>query len=1270
MTTITIREHVGGPDGSNATLSFDGQGEYALTITDPFSEEEEQRLEWYFEEHLRFPFVKQVEAQAAAESVERYGEALFGQVFADRAAFADYKAAAQAGLNTLSFEIAGSPQFHRWHWEALKDPQLPRAFALEAPMARKNLKPQVTRATPRASPTINLLIVIARPHGARDVGYRTISRPLVESLRQAGLRVQIEILRPGTYPALVQHLESIRDRHGAGYYHAIHFDVHGALLSFADLEQGREAAQWTYQTRYGRDDLPQYEGHKAFLFLEGEREGQADPVEAGELAELLVSHQTPIAILNACQSGKQVGASETSLGSRLMEAGLQMVLAMGYSITVSAAELLMRHLYGQLFAGQEVTTAIRRARLELHNQKTRRAYSNQTIDLEDWLLPVVYQNQAVRLTVREFTPDEGQAYYERQAAQFAEPATAYGFVGRDLDILQIERRILNASILSGARELPRVVEGSQRNILLVRGMGGAGKTTLLRYLGHWWQTTHLVEQVFYFGYDDKAYTRQQIMAAMAEQLLGKADYYRDFAPLSPEAQQQKLAALLRAHRHLLILDNLESITGANLAIQNTLPPEEQDHLRRFLADLLNGKTLVLLGSRGGEDWLMGDVGAKHSRSAANASPLRGDDVYDLPGLDPESASTLADRILERHGATQYRRDPEFVQLINLLAGYPLALEVVLSNLARQTPEEVLAALEAGDVSLDTGDAQKKTESILRCIDYSFSNISPEAQSLLSCLAPFTSVIYIGALEKYTEQLRAQPALAHLPFDRWQTVLQEAADWGLLAPHPQAPAFLQLQPIFPYFLRTRLSSPLTPTLSPPGRGSVSPPSPSGRGDGGEGEIRSSIQTAFRLHYDELGRALAQLLESKEAQEKQLGQALVSLEYENLMTTLNLALGAQVSILNPVFALSNYLDTTHDEKRGLELGQAVLARLQDYPAEKLAGQLGLEFAGVIDNIAKRQFSLKQYPAAEASYKKALELVNQLENEELRGKGSASVYHQLGYVAQEQRQWAQAEQYYQRALQIYIDFNDRSAQARTYHQLGCVAQAQRQWAQAEAYYQQALQIKIDFNDRYAQASTYHQLGMVAQEQRQWAQAEAYYQQTLQIYIDFNDRYAQASTYHQLGRVAQEQRQWAQAEQYYQQALQIKIDFKDRYSQATTLHALGAVVQEQGQFVQAENYYQQALQIYIEFKDIFWQAGAYHQLGMVAQEQRQWAQAREYYLKALETFVAYEDSYSADIAMSSLARLWRESNDATLPAAVAAVLGMGVEEVEEMFRKATKDE
>ncbi len=784
------------------------------------------------------------------------------------------------------------------------------------------------------------------------------------------MRVRVELLRPGTYQALLDHLERVRDQQGAGYYHVVHFDVHGALLAFDELQAGAESDRYTYQARFGREDLQRYDGRKRFLLLEGERDARAHLVEAGELADLLVTHQVPIAILNACQSGKQVGATETSLGSRLMQAGTQTVLAMGYSVTVSAAELLMRTLYGQLLADAELPAAIRRARLELYNSKGRRAYFNQTVDLEDWLLPVVYQRQEPRLAMREFTPEEQAAYFEREARRYHFPAPTYGFWGRDLDILQIEKRLL-----------------ARRNLLLVRGMGGAGKTTLLRHLGAWWQTTHLVGQVLYFGYDETAWTRQQIMDAIARELLDRVEYARDFQPLGLGAQQAMLAQRLRAERHLLILDNLESITGAELAIQHTLPEEEREALRRLLADLVGGKTLVLLGSRGGEEWL--------------ALGTFGDNTYDLPGLDPEAASGLADAILERHGATRYREDQDLRRLIELLGGYPLALEVVLANLGRQTPAEVLAALQAGDVALDdpNADAQDKTESILRCIDYSHGNLLPEAQELLTCLAPFTSVIDTEFLPQYTDRLREQPVLTELPFERWAEVLREAANWGLLSAMPDAYKHLHLQPTLPYFLRSRLRAPE------------------------RAERRRAVETAFRRHYGNLGRLLSSMLGSKDAQQKQLGRGLAGLEYENLVTALDLDLDAQDSIFNPYYALSSYLDAVQDHRRGLELGQRVVARLENYPADKLAGQLGVEFVSVLDGIAKHQLLLKRYPAAEESYQKALLLLTGLTvfDEEQRRRFSATIYHQLGRVAQERGQWQEALDYFLKDLTITSELDD---------------------------------------------------------------------------------------------------------------------------------------------------------------------------------------------------------------------------------------------------------
>ncbi len=67
---------------------------------------------------------------------------------------------------------------------------------------------------------------------------------------------------------------------------------------------------------------------------------------------------------------------------------------------------------------------------------------------------------------------------------------------------------------------------------------------------------------------------------------------------------------------------------------------------------------------------------------------------------------------------------------------------------------------------------------------------------------------------------------------------------------------------------------------------------------------------------------------------------------------------------------------------------------------------------------------------------------------------------------------------------------------------------------------------------------------------------------------------------------------------------------------------------------------------------------------------QAREYLLQALQIFGESEDGYNGGIAMRSLARLWKASNDADVPAGVARIFGITVEEAEKGLRETLGEE
>jgi tetratricopeptide (TPR) repeat protein len=833
-------------------------------------------------------------------------------------------------------------------------------------------------------------------------------------------------------------------------------------------------------------------------------------------------------------------------------------LGMAYSVTVSAAERAMPVLYQRIAAGADLIAAVRAARRDLYDHPARRAYFDQELDLQDWMLPVMFAQQPLQLRLQEMDDAEQAAFYERAAAVGEEPAPEYGFVGRDLDIQAIEHQVLAAP---------------DSNVLLVRGMAGAGKSTLLQHLAWWWQRTGLVDRVFRFSYEDRAWTAAQIVRDIRAKLLSPAEHAR--ADAMPEAAQaEQVAGLLRATQHVMILDNTESITAAPAAIPHALPPAERDKLQALLDRLRGGRTLVLLGSREPEAWL---------------GP--GLETYPLPGLDPQAASVLAERILRRHGATGYQADPAergaLNELTGLLGGYPLPMTAVLPVLAASKPSVVLAELTAGGAAADP-------EGLIgQAVGYSYSKLGPALQASLPLLAPFTAVIPTGPiLQAYQDLLRRDDAVQGLGPVDLAAALGQAVAVGLASPHPQLNYLAQVQPILPWFLRSRLI--------------------------GQPALQAATSQVHYQHYTQFAATLhAMLLSRDDPQRRLTGQAAAKAEYANLTTALAHGLRTGQPTTSLVLALDEYLDQAqqHDTRRQL-LDNTIAA----YPPSPSPDQQH-ELVALHNLAGVTAVDQHRLDDAWAHHQAELRLLQALGER----RRTATTYHQLGTVAYVQRRFAEAEAHYRQALGIKLEFGDRRTAAGTYHQLGMVAHDQRRFAEAEAHYRQALDIKLEFGDRHSAASTYHELGVVAQKQRRFGEAETYYRQALDIYLEFGDRHYAAYDYGQLGTVAQDQRRFAEAETYYRQALDISLELNDQGSAARVYHQLGMVAQEQRRFGEAEAHYRQALDILLEFGDRHSAASTYHQLGIVAQEQRRFAEAEAHYRQALDIKLEFGDRHSA---------------------------------------------
>jgi hypothetical protein len=449
-------------------------------------------------------------------------------------------------------------------------------------------------------------------------------------------------------------------------------------------------------------------------------------------------------------------------------------------------------------------------------------------------------------------------------------------------------------------------------------MGGTGKTTLLNFLREWWQKTHFADHIFYFGYDERAWTLDQILFAIGSQVYDRFEMGR-FQAMNGLAQMQKLVTWLKSENCVLILDNLESVTGEPLAIPNTLNATEQEKLQDFLSRLVGGKSRVLLGSRSDEGWL--------------GLVIRGN-VYGLRGLDPEARTDLAKEILARHARSRAEnlfKDADFGRLLKVLAGYPLAMEVVLPNLSRQSPGEVLTALQAADVDLDTG-SEDRTRSILKCVEYSHSNLSQEAQRLLLCLAPFSGFIYRDNMPTYAYLLQQLEPFKNYNFSDFDTAIQEAINRGLLSPINNTNKPLLIQPVFPYFLKTKVKCL-------------------------DEETQLALREGFKNLYQGLVFDYNELIMSKIAKEKQLGIDFFELEYENLYTALQICLANQEKI-DIFIGLFNYFNAINDNCSAFELSNFVCKSLESYPPEICIGEIGSQILIALDRLAYGYYKNKNF------------------------------------------------------------------------------------------------------------------------------------------------------------------------------------------------------------------------------------------------------------------------------------------------------------------------
>ena len=726
-------------------------------------------------------------------------------------------------------------------------------------------------------------------------------------------------------------------------------------------------------------------------------------------------------------------------------------------------------------------------------------------------------------------------------------------------------------------------------IVLLTGEIGVGKTALACELARRFISQSPGHAVFYTSF------AQSVGLPRAIHEIGTTVMGIEFAQLSFQQQRQWVLDYISQQPCLFIWDDLDASNGSKVEGEPLLGSEEHQEICQFLGEIsaaitpskASGLTSsVLIVGEQHEPWLSIDYQRE-----------------ELAGLDESDARSLTDLILEEAGVAP---GADYSELLGLLGGNPLGVMAVLPHLKYHTLRGIVQSLRKA--------GSDGTPGMEACLGYAVSNTSVRTRKHLPFVGMFSQRVLLDVLTFISQESVYRSVVGgQMGWGAWRTTLREGRNAGLL--ESVSPSVYKMHRAQEGFLEERLHSKLS------------------------SERLEELEGEFLRVYTDLSDYFVERLMSSSSHDVDAAVTGVLAEEPNLLRALYLAEQSgrwhEVQLLIQPILQVYKMQQRHEEMTRFrqKLLQRVGVDAEDANA-KGAVELWLYLRGSEANDATEG---SQWDRANEIYSDILGCLSSVSVDNPEAKMGA-VHHQMGAVAQGRRQYDEAVEWYDKALDIWERWGDREESADEYQQLGSIALARGLHDEATQWLLKALPIREDVGgDEESEevAPIYYQLGQIAQVKGNTEDARQWYGKASRSFERLGDEANTADVYYRMAMLAQGENKYGEAVMRYDRALGIYQRLGDRVGEANGCYQIGLIEQTGLMYDDAFVWYQKSLKVREELEDNRGVARVYRQLGLLAQERKEYEAAEEWYEKALEKYQSLDGGEDREAMVSTLGHL-----------------------------------